>query len=382
MASPPAVTGSGAGCPPLDARPAKVSLPTFISLCRDPLLSSRPACARCKSERILPPILLSCAAAGARLLAKTGAATFNSTGLFVCLSCALTLLSVAAEGGASPPLFTCPSCGDPHPAPSGLVSSSRIDALFSFRRGPLPPHGDLCLRTALTPPTPAPAAPRLRRPRGLWLSRPNRRRGLGRGLGIRIRIGIGIGAVRPAGAGAARGAAAAAPSPHAARAAKAAKKRKLKAKGAASADESEGADREAEAGPSSPKRGRGGKHKTGKEAEERAPTDGEREADSDDQAPERKNTLRLPRAPAAPPASPRRRRSRALRARSRLGGRRGASGGRGATGARIPEWDSDKLIRVLYNLATRTRAPRRKPEAPRRFKLRALWEQPVKDLYS
>eukprot|EP00741_Cyanophora_paradoxa_P023018 tig00021535_g22229.t1 len=149
-----------------------------------------------------PPILLSCAAA--RLLAKTGASSvneawtptrarlddlkFNSTGSFVCLSCALTLLSVSAEGGASPPLFTCPSCGDPHPAASGLVCSSRIDALFSFLAyiddaafAASWISGDLCLRTALTyalerfqaaaaqarapPPPPAAAPPRPRGPR-------------------------------------------------------------------------------------------------------------------------------------------------------------------------------------------------------------------------
>eukprot|EP00741_Cyanophora_paradoxa_P010056 tig00020509_g9741.t1 len=201
VTSPRGAAGGASGCPPLDSRPAKVSLPAFISLGRDPLLSCRPACARCKSERILPPILLSCAAA--RLLAKTGASSvnealdahprpalddlkFNSTGSFVCLSCALTLLSVSAEGGASPPLFTCPSCGDPHPAASGLVCSSRIDALFSFLAyiddaafAASWISGDLCLRTALTyalerfqaaaaearaPPPPAAAAPP--RPRG------------------------------------------------------------------------------------------------------------------------------------------------------------------------------------------------------------------------
>eukprot|EP00741_Cyanophora_paradoxa_P023022 tig00021536_g22233.t1 len=127
VTSPRGAAGGASGCPPLDSRPAK----TGASSVNEALdAHPRPALDDLK---------------------------FNSTGSFVCLSCALTLLSVSAEGGASPPLFTCPSCGDPHPAASGLVCSSRIDALFSFLAyiddaafAASWISGDLCLRTALT----------------------------------------------------------------------------------------------------------------------------------------------------------------------------------------------------------------------------------------
>eukprot|EP00741_Cyanophora_paradoxa_P005649 tig00000923_g5476.t1 len=346
VTSPRGAAGGASGCPPLDSRPAKVSLPAFISLGRDPLLSCRPACARCKSERILPPILLSCAAA--RLLAKTGASSvnealdahprpalddlkFNSTGSFVCLSCALTLLSVSAEGGASPPLFTCPSCGDPHPAASGLVCSSRIDALFSFLAyiddaafAASWISGDLCLRTALTyalerfqaaaaqarapPPPPAAARPGPRGPAGA---------GPSSGSGSGPRAAAPSDGSAPAAQPPAPAAAPLAPGEPAAGAkAQGGKKRKEKgaALGPGPAAEEEGEEKEEEGPATGPSRSRAKRAATSTKGPARGESAAEQEEGEDgaeERALERRKTLRPPK-PASSP-DPRRRRRRPRR---------------------------------------------------------------------
>eukprot|EP00741_Cyanophora_paradoxa_P010892 tig00020553_g10530.t1 len=144
-----ASTSSSNALPAIDARGVKLQLPSFISVGRDPDLICRPACARCGLERVpAPAYFLSCAVTS--LLERTGAPSMNQAlelhsrptfeGLrsaasisssVVCLTCALTLVGTAAARPASSRTFECPACKEHHPAPDGLVVSSRFDAYVS-----------------------------------------------------------------------------------------------------------------------------------------------------------------------------------------------------------------------------------------------------------
>eukprot|EP00741_Cyanophora_paradoxa_P018600 tig00021071_g17955.t1 len=179
--SPPSAHALALARPSFDGRPAKVQLPTFISIGRDPSRAFRPSCARCGLESVTPPAyLLPCAAA--RVLARSGASSLGealethpsptledlrggASSSFVCLTCALTLVSGAvpdrhrdpwppaanADAGSTSNLnpkptttttedapaharrsFTCPACKEGHRAPEDLLTSSRIDAYLAY----------------------------------------------------------------------------------------------------------------------------------------------------------------------------------------------------------------------------------------------------------
>eukprot|EP00741_Cyanophora_paradoxa_P016229 tig00000042_g15668.t1 len=131
--------------PELESRPARLVLPVYFSVWRDPDVRFCPPCARCSRERCTAPsFVLPCAARALleRTVQTSLAAAIDqhprvaASGLargIVCATCAIALASRGAiEAGPPPRAGALCEGGDDCDHSSGLVPCSRIDAFLSY----------------------------------------------------------------------------------------------------------------------------------------------------------------------------------------------------------------------------------------------------------